>query len=315
MSLLAHRIATPRRFFSTVRRSVFISQSNDVYANLALEHWLGENFDFKEHQVLLLTKNEPCVVLGKQQNPWIEIDADAKVARRPGDGEAVYQDTGRLNMTFFTEKDSQDKGYNLAVIARAAFRKFGVKLLQDGEELNIRHKRISQSCSEIGDRNALHYCSLLVNTSRPDLEKTLRRQKNLPTSTKFLNLIEENPKATLNDFLKAVGFEYLRTKASYLQDGGMALVAKQRGFHLVNPTDEWFPGLRVIKERLQSWDWCYGATPKFTMSKSFHNGDVNISVMVEDGRIGDVNLYLSSSFPTSAFVGWKDWRCEFVFVE
>ena len=53
-------------------RQVFISQSNDVFTNLALEDWLYRHHDFAHKHLLLLWRNQPCVVIGRHQNPWME---------------------------------------------------------------------------------------------------------------------------------------------------------------------------------------------------------------------------------------------------
>ena len=55
-------------------RQVFISQSTDVFSNLALEDWLYRHHDFEHKRLLLLWRNDPCVVIGRHQNPWTEAD-------------------------------------------------------------------------------------------------------------------------------------------------------------------------------------------------------------------------------------------------
>lgn len=62
-------------------------------------------------------------------------------------------------------------------------------------------------------------------------------------------------------------YEFLRTSATELHDGGRHLMMKQRGFQLINPTEKWFPGLVEIRNNFSAWDWCYGKTPKFTVQK------------------------------------------------
>lgn len=47
---------------------------------------------------------------------------------------------------------------------------------------------------------------------------------------------------TVDSLQTAVGYEYLRTPALQMTDGGQDLIAKQRGFQFVNPSDDWFPG-------------------------------------------------------------------------
>lgn len=45
------------------------------------------------------------------------------------------------------------------------------------------------------------------------------------------------------------------------------MVAKQRGFQLINPTEKWFPGISDIRDNFASWNWRFGKTPKFTVQK------------------------------------------------
>lgn len=52
-----------------IKKSVFVSQSHNIFTNLALEDWLYRNFDFSKHHVLMLWSNDPCVVIGRHQNP------------------------------------------------------------------------------------------------------------------------------------------------------------------------------------------------------------------------------------------------------
>ena len=82
--------------------------------------------------------------------------------------------------------------------------------------------------------------------------------------------------------LSALGYEFLRTSATELQDGGRDLAMRQRGFQLINPTEKWFPGLMEIRKTFASWDWRFGKTPKFAVQK-------NIQLKSED-KVHDVKL-------------------------
>ena len=62
----------------------------------------------------------------------------------------------------------------------------------------------------------------------------------MPSHTK--NLADNNDNINFERLLNAIGWEYLRTTALTLEDGGNELIGKQRGFQLINPTDQWFPG-------------------------------------------------------------------------
>lgn len=82
-------------------------------------------------------------------------------------------------------------------------------------------------------------------------------------------------------------YEFLRTSATELHDGGRHLMMKQRGFQLINPTEKWFPGLMKIRENFASWDWRFGKTPKFTVQKEIQlksddkDHDVQLKVNVD----------------------------------
>lgn len=120
-----------------IKKSIFISQSSDVYTNLALENWLFKNFDFNNQHILLFYWNTPSITIGKHQNPWLEANIGGlntvtengvSLARRYSGGSTIYHDPGNLNMTFFTSRQKYNNTYNLEVIMRGVFRKFNLKM-------------------------------------------------------------------------------------------------------------------------------------------------------------------------------------------
>lgn len=65
-----------------------------------------------------------------------------------------------------------------------------------------------------------------------------------------MNLCEENPKVSMERLIKAIGWEYMRTPAFSLRDGGMELANRQRGFQMINPTERWFEGLFITHSKI-----------------------------------------------------------------
>lgn len=137
-----------------IKKSVFISQSKDIFTNLALEDWLYHNFDFKNHHILMLWQSDPCVVIGRHQNPWVEAnvaelpkitECGVQLVRRNSGGGTVYHDNGNLNMTFFTPCDRYNLKYNLEIVARSLFRNYNLKI-------------------DISPRNDLTYSNYKVST-------------------------------------------------------------------------------------------------------------------------------------------------------
>lgn len=130
-----------------VTKSVFMSQSTDIYTNLALEDWMYRNMDFSNHHIMMLWRNEPCVVIGRHQNPWLEANVamlaekEIALARRNSGGGTVYHDRGNLNITFFTPRERYDRKYNLELIKRALYRGFGVKAtINERQDIIVRDK-------------------------------------------------------------------------------------------------------------------------------------------------------------------------------
>lgn len=140
-----------------IKKSVFISQSSDVFTNLALEDWLYKNFDFSHHHVLLLWANDPCVVIGRHQNPFTEanvsrlVERGITLARRNSGGGAVYHDLGNLNCTFFAPRERYDRKYNLNIVTRALFREWAINAeINERDDIVVRNKKVG------GTRRGIH---------------------------------------------------------------------------------------------------------------------------------------------------------------
>lgn len=135
-----------------IRKSVFISQSYDVFTNLALEDWIYKNYDFGNHHVLMLWLNDPCVVVGRHQNPFSETNvsqlesAGIELARRNSGGGTVYHDRNNLNCTFFTPRERYDRKYNLNLITRAIYREYGIDTeISSRDDILLHGKKVSFS--------------------------------------------------------------------------------------------------------------------------------------------------------------------------
>lgn len=252
------------------KRTVFISQSSDIFSNLALEDWLYKNWSFERRNVLLLWRNSPCVVIGRHQNPQVEANlsylesAGVPLARRGSGGGAVYHDHGNLNCTFFTTRDRYDRHTNLEMICRALHLDFGIQAHPNSRDdiiLDHDHK-VSGSAAKLGRNTAYHHCTLLVNTDRHQLKLTLNGDKSIKskatasTPAHVMNLSEMKPGITVEQVLTSVGRAFLG------HDQALA-----NGFTLVNPTDEWFPGLGELEAVLRSARWLEGQTPRCTITR------------------------------------------------
>ena len=78
---------------------VIINQNTDPHFNLSVEEYIIKNYDLEE-DIIMLWRNDKTVVIGRNQNPYNEVNLeylkanDITLARRLSGGGAVYHDLG-----------------------------------------------------------------------------------------------------------------------------------------------------------------------------------------------------------------------------
>ncbi|XP_028631214.1 lipoyltransferase 1, mitochondrial [Grammomys surdaster] len=299
--LCQHKVPTAGFKSPPTHGLILQSISNDVYENLAIEDWIHDHIHLEGKPILFLWRNSPSVVIGRHQNPWQECNLHLmrqdgiKLARRKSGGGTVYHDMGNINLTFFTTKTKYDRMENLKLIVRALnavqpqldvqpTKKFD--LLLDGQF------KISGTASKIGRTAAYHHCTLLCSTNRTALSSSLKSPyrgiksnatPSIPSAVK--NLLERDSTLTCEILMNAVAAEY----AAYHQIDNHV--------NLIDPADETvFPGINSKVKELQSWEWVYGRTPKFTVDTTVHvpneqaHLEIQVFMDVKNGRIETCNI-------------------------
>jgi lipoate-protein ligase A len=119
----------------TARKTqVYISRSLDPYLNLSIEHFLLQKSP-PDSTILFLYTNRPCIVIGRNQNPWVEvnhgllnnrpggfgtpdIESISLVRRRSGGG-TVFHDEGNVNYSVICPTASFDRDRHAQMVVRA----------------------------------------------------------------------------------------------------------------------------------------------------------------------------------------------------
>ena len=128
---LAHRHLTSQNI---AQHKVLVSSSQDIYENLAFEDWLYENADLEHESILLLWRNNPAIVIGRHQNPWLEcnipecIKQKVNIVRRKSGGGTVYHDTGNLNCSFIKRRELYNRKQNLELVISALKTRWNINL-------------------------------------------------------------------------------------------------------------------------------------------------------------------------------------------
>lgn len=299
---------------SNIQKTVLISQSHDIFTNLAFEDWLYRNYDFTKNHILMLWRNNPCVVVGRHQNPFAETNLSKLksngivFARRNSGGGTVYHDLGNINLTFFTPRQRYDRNYNLNIITRALLRGWNIKAeITTRDDIVLNGNKISGTAAKLGRANAYHHCTLLVNTNKErmkyalvkdDVEIISRATASIRSPVK--NLKDANYYVEVDQLHTKIGYEYLRASETALDVIGLKSV-NQQNVQMVNPTELLYPGLNKIRDEFASWEWRFGKTPKFTVIKlltiesnnTIHN--FKLKVNVEAGKITEIFICTSTT--------------------
>ena len=124
----------------TSKFQIYISRSRDPYTNLSIEHFLLQKSP-ADSTILFLYVNRPCVVIGRNQNPWLEADLrllrnspaqqtqenmmqkenslEIMLVRRRSGGGTVFHDEGNVNYSVIcpTADFTRDKHVGMVVQA------------------------------------------------------------------------------------------------------------------------------------------------------------------------------------------------------
>lgn len=323
---------------STLQKSpVLVSANKDIFTNLALEHWLYTNLRFKSENnqkdlpedkskvflkpVVLIWTDEPCVVVGRHQNPWVESNlgivnkAGVKLARRHSGGGCVYHDENNVNISIIGDRSTfGNRQDNLKFLAGVLDEKYKIKC-----EPNKRHDlvhsetgfKISGSAAKLGRYNSYHHFTVLVDTDKEALYTVLRQNQqdfvetysSKSTHSKVLNLKEMRKDLEVNQVITDLANAYNK-----LYGCRTSLEDSMKQEHPEVDHSE-YENMSKFKEELESWNWIYGKTPAFKMEKSLPVVDsgvqkqVNFVVQVNRGCFESINIdsSLAGSNPSDKF--------------
>jgi lipoate-protein ligase A len=156
---------------------IVTTDNRDIYRNLAVEEWLLENTPHLP--VLLLYVNSPCVVIGKNQNPWRECRLSlmekegVPLARRISGGGAVYHDEGNLNFGVIVPRTEYHEAKQYELIFQT-LEKFGIKASKlRKNSLAVDGLKFSGQAFCFRGQHVLHHGTLLVNSDLDRLNRYL----------------------------------------------------------------------------------------------------------------------------------------------
>ncbi len=122
------------------KSQIYISRSLDPYLNLSIEHYLLQKSP-SDSTVLFLYTNDKSVIIGRNQNPWVEthipslkLKYKTLLVRRRSGGGTVFHDPGNVNYSVICPTSEFNRDKHAEMVVRA-LQKLGV----DSTRVNERH--------------------------------------------------------------------------------------------------------------------------------------------------------------------------------
>ena len=235
------------------RYQVYISQSYDPYVNLSIEHYLLQKTP-ADSVILLFYVNRPCVVIGRNQNPWLEANLKTmrtkhihdpgislgtdsgpnsikpQLVRRRSGGGAVFHDGFNINYGVICPTQDFTRDKHVEMVVRA------LRANNDRTRVTERHDIVvdqgdllpEEARPQVADTHKTAYAQ---SDDRPPLKVSgsaykLVRNRSLHHGTCLLNspnlgLLSEYLRSPARPYLKARSVESVRSPVGNVYPLGM----------------------------------------------------------------------------------------------
>lgn len=269
------------------------NNSTDPFFNFALEYYLITEKKLPEDQIFIFWRTEPTLMVGKYQNTIEEINQDyaqkngIKVVRRITGGGTIYTDMGGWQFSFITRGQAESIDFNKYIGPVIE----GLKNLDVPAEFNSRNdlvihgKKFSGNAQCMLNGYTLHHGSLLFNTDFEQMVKclTVDDYKIISKGIKSVKERVTNISEHLTQPIDTDTFKKLMVDS--IMQGSKA------EYQLTVADRERIKA--IAKEKFASWEWNYGKSPKFNITKTgrFDGGKMEFKLDVNKGKITDCHIY------------------------
>lgn len=288
----------------------YVSTSHDPYINLSIEHYLLQH-SAPSSKVLFLYRNRPSIIIGRNQNPWLEVNIPAltsinhgplnhvDLVRRRSGGGTVFHDEGNVNWTVISPPNvfTRDKHVEMVV---CALRSRGIHRAR----VNSRHDIVIDTSTVLVDDSVAP-----SNTHRTPWTADVAPTNDKPVSLKVsgsaykltrtralhhgtcllqspnLDVIPSYLHSPARNYIKAKGVESVSSPVANIGLEPKCFIdAVQHQFDTMYPSsmaqaieigDESIaePFVQNSVNEMHSLPWTFAQTPQFTFSSHPHGDD------------------------------------------
>ena len=242
---------------------IYISSSQDVYENIALEEFLLTN---TKKDILLFYINKDAVVIGKHQNPWIEVDLSPtrkfKIIRRLSGGGTVFHDLGNINFSFIRNKETDFVNFkeHIVPISQSLEQLHIPNSISERNDLFVGEYKVSGNAEHVNSslKRLLHHGTLLYDSNLLKLNGSIKPKEKLKIKTHAVSS-KRSPVSNLRDF-----YDWGNTE-TFLQ----LIIQKLKTIIDVKSVQEIDPSnitevTNLIEDKYILDDWNFNHTPQFS---------------------------------------------------
>ena len=281
----------------TTRPNIFISGINNAKVSNAFEtHLFNQRL---EHPTLFIRQSIPTVVVGVNQNPFVECDLNElkkrniELMRRETGGGTVCLDPGNLLIGFLgnlTQNPKLSKKCNNQIIIDSIRDSFSVEAAVSGRnDIIVDNKKVAGSAFRFDQRASkedyiLHHLSILVNADlsilphilTPDMRK-LQAKGVKSVSSRVANVMPPHmllqEPFNFNFLTRSIVSHFIKTHN--IENAMPVQISEQDMLSI--------PEVKQIHAKLNSDEWTYGNTPPFivTFDERFTWGTIQIFLDIE----------------------------------
>ncbi len=266
-----------------------LNYSTNPKFNLALEEYILKYLNLEE-DIALVWQNEKCLIIGKNENPFISLNRkfifnnEIPVYRNVNDCKFVYDNLQNINFAFVT-KTSEDYFQKFKVYLKHIVKilaRIGIQTqIRNKNHLFIEDKQISSYYVSYFQDKMLHHWTLSLNTEIDVLEHALK-DYTMPVSkshnTKAITLT--NNKHNLQNETAAILFKDLFIIELLVDKSNKIYELDTVDLNKIN---------KLMEEKYDNWSWNYGETPKFLLKKEYDER-LLVTLIINKGIIKDVSI-------------------------
>jgi len=269
------------------------TNSMDPFFNFALEYYIMHELNIDD-DVFMFWRTEPTLMIGRNQNTAEEINSDyvkqknIRVVRRITGGGTIYTDPDGWQFSFII-KGKPHGEIDFKIYTRPildALNDLGVEAyFSNRNDLLLDGKKISGNAQCGTSTCILHHGSLLFNT---DLEEMVRSLT--VADDKIISKGIKSVRQRVTNIL-----DYMEKKIDTLEFKDIMLkhLLKDSAGRYDLTVDDIKRVNEIADGKFRQWQWNYGASPKFQITKSnrFAGGKLEVNLNVAKGRIQQCRIY------------------------